>query len=430
MEGTVQHLDPETVLVESDANARYNLGLDIETRQLADSIVETGGIEHPVDVEKLSAEDKKKSKKQVRLIAGFRRFAALSVVNAKGAGLKLPAIVHEPMDAQERLKLQLRENVMRRNLSPMDKAVAMQRLIDAGVPKVDIAKLFSAPAGRKGLVLQPVSNAHINMLTSFLKYPKKIQERIADGRIHVSAAYELSRLDPAKWEDVLNRVERDRLKLIDKEEADQTNLDKAEAKAKEEAEAQEKAAVEMDHAKAEVEIQEKALQAKKDEMLKAYSKANDKEVKKDKAQHQAAKEALGAVEADAKGIEKVYNEAKAKLQKLVDAQEKLAKAAEEKRKKLEEKRAAAVAAAGTAKTTSEDVKAAAKAEGVEIQKKLTAAEIRAYVKTLTEPGTPKKVLAIGKAFQDAIDGGMTDKELFKALCTITGETPKSRPTAA
>lgn len=421
MEGTVQQLDPDAVYVDPSENSRYSIGLSIETERLAESLIETGGIERPVEVEKLTADEGKTLKgKKFRLVAGFRRFAALALVNSKGAGLKLPAIVRDPSASPtDRLKLQLRENIDRRNLSPMDRAVAMQKLEAAGVPKVEIAKLFAAPAGRKGMSMQPVSNAHINMTLSFLKFPKAIQARIADGRLTVGAAYELSRLPAEKWEPVLQRAETDRLKTIDKEDADVVALEKSEAKAKADAEAAEQAAAALETAKAEVEVNERALQAKKDETLVAFKKEKDAvgDAKK------PSREARVALEAEARTVEKALFDARTKLTKLTEAQEKLAKSAEEKRAKLDAARAEST---GKDKTTIEEVRAASVAEGATAQVKLNIAQVRSYVKTLLEPGTPAKVLAIGTALQDAFDGGITDKELFKELCKITGEVMPRR----
>ena len=209
----LQQLDPGVIL--ADENSRFGLKrLRLDT--LVQSSLEMGGVNTPVEVEPL---DTPVDGKQYRLTAGFYRHAAVSELNDKqAAGLTLPAIVKPIGDAGLRLRRQLAENMERENQSPMDKAIAIKKLVDLSVPKVEIRKIFSTPGGRKGLVLQPASNAFINMTLSFLDLPKAVQEKIHDGRVGVAAAYELTKVHPEKRAAVLERAEQERIKTIEAED--------------------------------------------------------------------------------------------------------------------------------------------------------------------------------------------------------------------
>jgi hypothetical protein len=74
----------------------------------------------------------------------------------------------------------------------MDKAFAMKRMRDAGIPMIDIRTAFATVGGRKGQKIQEASNAHVNMIMSFLDFPKAIQNKIHDGIIPIWAAHQLA----------------------------------------------------------------------------------------------------------------------------------------------------------------------------------------------------------------------------------------------
>lgn len=90
---------------------------------------------------------------------------------------------------------------MNTNRSPIDEALEIRRLIQQGVSKMEIRKMFARPGGRKGFKSMPVSNSFINMRLSFLDLPKAIQEKIHDGRLGVAAAYELTKVTTGKAHD-------------------------------------------------------------------------------------------------------------------------------------------------------------------------------------------------------------------------------------
>ena len=291
----LQQLDPSVIL--ADSNSRFGLKpLRVESLKL--SILQEGGVMTPVEVEPL---EKPVDGHLYRLTAGFYRHAAVTELNEKdSAGLTLPAIVKPLGDETVRLKRQLAENMERENQSPMDKAVAIKRLVDAGVPRIEIRKIFSTPGGRKGLVVQIASNSFINMTLSFLDLPKAIQEKIHDGRVGVAAAYELTKVNPEKRAAVLERAEADRIKAIEAEEKDEQKFLDSEKKAQEAREKEAKAAEDLKAAQAAIES------AKKDseELLKVAAEKYQA-AKTAKGEEKAmADEALKAAESFAKAAQR------------------------------------------------------------------------------------------------------------------------------
>lgn len=426
VEGLTQ-LDPSVIL--ADENSRFGLKrLRIES--LMQSILEQGGVMQPVEVEPI--EGAGKGEPQYRLTAGFYRHAAVSELNEKqNAGLTLPAIVKPLGDPTMRLKRQLAENMERENQSPMDKAIAIKKLEDAGVPRLEIRKIFSTPGGRKGLSLQPASNAFINMTLSFLDLPKAIQEKIHDGRVGVAAAYELTKVSPDKRADVLERAEADRIKAIEVEEKDEEKYLNSIKKA-EEAKAKEAAAAEaLKKAEADIEA------AKKDaeELLKvAAEKYQAAKVAKGEEKAKA-EEAFKAAESFAKAADKKVETLTGTISKLSAQSEKAAKLAAEKLAQLANARKTAKADAankGKQAVGSKDVKKAAAAEGASTQYvKLNATEMRRIIDDLAlAPGSFPKVREIMKAIKSCFDGVTTDRQLYSQLATLTGEKKGSKKEAA
>ena len=101
--------------------------------------------------------------------------------------IKMPeiaAIVEEkPLSDGEVIWQQITCNVQRRDLSPCEKARAIQRLLE--ITKWPAAEV----AGKLGL-----SNGTVSRLLALLSLPEEIRQDIEAGKIPASAGYELSRL--------------------------------------------------------------------------------------------------------------------------------------------------------------------------------------------------------------------------------------------
>lgn len=424
---TLVQLDPAVVL--ADDNSRFNLK-KLRVDSLASNILETNGVLQPVVVEKLA---KAENGHTYRLVAGFYRHAAVTKLNAEqGAGLKLPAIVREGVDDLTRLRQQVSENLERENMSPMDQAIAADRLLKAGVSRVEVRRILSRPTGKKGLAMQPISNAMLNIQLRFLELPKAIQERIHDGRVGVAAAYELGKVPPDKRQAVLDRAESDRIGQIEREEKDEERYLLAEKKLTE-AQAKEKEALaKVDTAKDEI-VKAGKLVAERKTALKEIQKApgflemTDEEKK-------AVTEKMKAATADVKASEKLEKDAKNALAKLLGQASSAAEVAEEQKAKLEAARKAVKptkATKGKGKGDAvgpDEVKRAAKAEGVENTGhiRLSLAEIRQCIQEVRSAKAFPKVAAIGQLFNEAIDGARWPKDLIEQLAVLTGEAPPKK----
>lgn len=416
----LQQLDPGVILAEN--NSRFGLK-QLRIESLMQSILEQGGVMQPVEVEPIQ---KGENGMLYRLTAGFYRHAAVTKLNEdSAAGLTLPVIVKPIGDETQRLKRQLAENMERENQSPMDKAVAIKKLVDAGVNRMEIRKMFSTPGGRKGLTLQPASNSFVNMTLSFLDLPKAIQEKIHDGRVGVSAAYELTKVPVEKRSDILEKAEAARLKAIDAEEGEEekylASIKKAEdAKAKELQVAEElkKAQAEIESAKKDAE--ELAATAA-DKYKEAMAAKGDDKVK--------AEEALKAAASFAKAAEKKVEKLTGEVSKLTTQSEKASKLAAEKSAQLAGARAKADKAAKGKAVKPADIKKAAAEEGNGYVA-LNAAQMRGIIKDLTSPGAFPKVQEIAVAIKECFDGITTDRQLYTKLAVITGEKKTAKSKAA
>lgn len=437
------YLDPNDILM--DDNSRFALKR-YRLEEMKASIVASNGVHTPIEVSPLPKNDP--SGKSYRLTAGFYRTTAVQELNElAGAGLTIPAMVHKLESPVERLKRQLSENMERENQSPMDKAIAIGRLMHEGLTKMDIRKIFSLPGGRKGFTMQPASNSHINMHLSFLELPKAIQNLIHDGKVGVVAAYELTKIDPSKREAILERVEKERQAAMDREEAEETKLLEQEKKmsiasekveeVKKEAESEQvaadKAAEDLKAAEAAqleaVDATVEAFRAMKIPGLTPEEKkaAEDKHAAIKKAGSDAEKklrEAQKVAEATAKDAAKAKEKA---IAAEVRAQEKAAKMAATR------KGAASKAAPATAGSVSpREVRGAARAAGAPATGSvaLNSTEMRKVVDELCLPSGYPLVESIGKAFKSCFLGTTTPPQLLTELSKITGEhKAKPGPTA-
>ena len=139
-------------------------------QELADSIKEHGLLE-PIIV--------KKSIKGYDLVAGERRTRA-----AKLAGLTtLPAIIKDFSD-QQMFELALIENIQREDLTPIEEAQAYKNYIDKmHVTQEEASKRFGK------------SRSYVTSLLGLLSLPKFVQNEVSAGKISMSHARVLSKLD-------------------------------------------------------------------------------------------------------------------------------------------------------------------------------------------------------------------------------------------
>ena len=106
------------------------------------------------------------------IIAGERRFRASQILELK----TIPAIVRD-IKEQQKLEVALVENIQRRDLNPVEEAVAYQRLIDEfSLTQEEVAKKVGK------------SRSAITNTLRLLSLPSEIQKALVNGKINYSAA--------------------------------------------------------------------------------------------------------------------------------------------------------------------------------------------------------------------------------------------------
>lgn len=410
----IVRLDPSVIV--ASRNIRHSL-TQANVDRMADSILDVGGVQEPVTVE-MSPEG------EYRLLKGFYRHAAVTKLNAEqNAGLTLPAIVlTEAVDPVQRLKLQVAENVARAALSPMDTAVSIKALLDAGVSRSDIRKMFPRTGGRKGSTVAPASNAWVNIMLNLLELPKGIQGKIHEGLVTVAAAYELGKVEPSKRADVLAKAEAEVQKELASEEKDEGRFLKLQQKADAEAAKARQAAEDLAKTKADIKDTATLVKEKTKALVAARTTAYDAD---DAAAKKAWQETFAAAEKDLKAAKKLNTDATNRLAKLTkaatEAKESVAKAKEEVEAEGE-KGGAKAKAVGPG-----DIKKAAKAEGAAEYIALSAKEAIQAFKDVSK-ASEVRIAAIGAACLRLLSGELTSKMLVEEMETIL--TPRVKKAAA
>lgn len=134
------------------------------------------------------------SGKGYRIVAGERRFRA-----ASNAGLeKIPAIVRTLSD-QHRLELSLIENIQRRDLSPIETAVAYAKLRDQ----------FNLTLDEIGDRVGSKSVSAVSNTLRLLKLPKEAQQALLTGTVTEGQARPLVGVDEDIVRDILPRIIRE-----------------------------------------------------------------------------------------------------------------------------------------------------------------------------------------------------------------------------
>lgn len=139
-------------------------------KELASSIKEHG-IFQPIIV--------KKSIKGYDIIAGERRVRA-----SKLAGLtKIPAIIRNFTDEQM-MEIALLENLQRENLNAIEEATAYHAMLEKlGLTQDELSRKVGK------------SRSHITNLLGLLRLPSSVQDMVSDGKISMSHARALSKLE-------------------------------------------------------------------------------------------------------------------------------------------------------------------------------------------------------------------------------------------
>jgi len=158
--------------------------------ELAASIREHGLLE-PIVVRRVSGQDK------FEIIAGERRWRA-----SQKAGLKEVLVVVKDVSPKSAFELALIENVQREDLNPIELAEALERLTkEHGYTQDTLAE-------RLGKDRTTIANS-----LRLLKLPPGVRSRVISGELTEGHARALLGADPAKIEDLAEKVVRGRLSV-------------------------------------------------------------------------------------------------------------------------------------------------------------------------------------------------------------------------
>jgi ParB family chromosome partitioning protein len=160
----ILHINPKLVEANQD-QPRSNFN-ETALDQLVQSIKDHGILQPLVVIKK---------ENKFELIAGERRLRA-----AKKAGLKTVPVIVRSVDKQEKLELALIENLQREDLSPLETAVAYQKLID------EFSLTQDKVAKKVGKSRSSVTNT-----LRLLNLPLEIREALNDKRITEAHAKEI-----------------------------------------------------------------------------------------------------------------------------------------------------------------------------------------------------------------------------------------------
>ena len=188
--------DPNQPREEFDAEA---------LQRLADSLKERGQLQ-PIGVrwdEGLSV---------YVIIFGERRWraagmAGLLTINA--------AVMEEAISPDDLIVVQLVENAVREDLRPIEQARAYRKLMDA--------KSWSTRQVAREL---SVDQARVVRALALLDLPEAVQEQVEQGAITPTTAYEISKAEPGRQEELAERVVKEGLRTADVTEARKPKSDR------------------------------------------------------------------------------------------------------------------------------------------------------------------------------------------------------------
>jgi len=416
----LQHVPPDALL--ADDNSRFGLKKP-RLELMMESIMTMGEIHTPLDVEEL---DVPVDGKKFRIVDGHYRHGAATALTKNGTVILCPIRVNAPMDPAIRLKRQVSFNVQRENPSPMDMAVAIKKLLDAGVPRMEIRTIYAKSGGRKGEKVAPLSNSYLNMMMSFLDFPKAVQNLVHAGVIGVLGAYTLTRKPREKWEEIVAECVKDYEAQEEREAKDEEKYLADIKKREEEDQKLKQLAIDAEAAKAK--LQE--LSAKVDVAAKTEGDATVlTRTAKAKEEKEKAAEALAKAKEETKVAIDAAAEAKKEADKLEAKLAKVKEAAEERAKKLEQARKDAAKKAKGEEKQEGKKKGIGKGEidrasgklGVGNLVPLNATQMRAAVDEWSLPGSFPKVAALATIVKRVFASELTPGQGYTEMGKITGE---------
>lgn len=176
-----------------------------DLKELADSIREHGVLQ-PLLVNKIEKSTKRGQKAEYQLVAGERRWRA-----AQMAGLPYVPVIIRDNSKQQKLEIALVENLQRKDLNPVEAALAFKQLRDEfNLKQEEIAK----KVGR--------SRVAVANCLRLLNLPSKIQRVIAQGKISAGHGKAVLIARPARRFVLVREIIKDNLSVRQTEDRART----------------------------------------------------------------------------------------------------------------------------------------------------------------------------------------------------------------
>lgn len=161
MDYTVHTIPLKEILSDSDFNCRGEI-IPMDVLDLARSI-EENGLQQPIGIQPYTKSPNPEHK--YRIVQGHRRFMAHRINKAE----TIPAMIITDLDEGEAHRLNLIENIQRKDLNIVQEARGLKYWLDAGYNDTVIGNLIGKSA------------PWVNTRRRLLKLPKEIQEVAAAG---------------------------------------------------------------------------------------------------------------------------------------------------------------------------------------------------------------------------------------------------------
>ena len=124
------------------------------------------------------------------LIAGERRFRAATQLGWE----TIPAMLKDGIGEAEAARLQLLENIVRKDLNPVEEAMGIQRLLDDGMSKQAVASAVGKPI------------QFVTMAVGMLAVRPDVLHLVKQGNIPPLTAFQMSKLDHDRQGQVLRAM--------------------------------------------------------------------------------------------------------------------------------------------------------------------------------------------------------------------------------
>ncbi len=178
----VQDIPVEEIALE-DATFQYRFNSSVADLRAS---LKHEGQKEPIDLT---------GSKPYRIIDGFRRVDAVRALGWKA----VKALVHKGISDEEAHKLAFIKNVVRKNLSPMDKANAIYQAKQRGRKAAEIAEFFN------------LSEKQLQRYEGLLEFPSEIQKLIDKGQVSMGHAKALADFKVKNLDEWVKRIEAESL---------------------------------------------------------------------------------------------------------------------------------------------------------------------------------------------------------------------------